>query len=112
MKILCPNCKNEISVNPFKLGEEIYCKNCTERFKLELPQSSFTGFIFKIILAAGLVASIWAVIKVEFMPRWLYLLLVLIFFVFLWIVCIDLNELILVKKRNKRLLREKNEKKK
>ena len=77
VKIVCPNCGEYVSVKAVKAAGQLYCERCQERFKINERPNPLILFLVRLVLLIGLGLLLWSVTKVNFMPKWLYVVIVL-----------------------------------
>ena len=106
MKIVCPNCGEDINVKAVKAAGNLCCKSCGERFKINEKPNSIFLFIVRVVLLILLFLMLWAVTKVTFMPKWIYVILVLALTLALALGSIYLLNFFTVYKLNRRVKRE------
>ena len=106
VKIVCPNCGEYVSVKAVKAAGQLYCERCQERFKINERPNPLILFLVRLVLLVGLGLLLWSVTKVNFMPKWLYVVIVLMVMLSLALLSIYVLNIFTVMRQNKRARRE------
>ena len=110
LTVVCPDCAAQNKVSLKRIGDMQTCKSCGARFAVELKPNRLVCFCIRIFFLALLVFVMRAVTHVEFMPKWLYVLVVLIAIGALMIAAQIVLNIAALKRRNEQIIEKKRKK--
>ncbi len=110
LTVVCPDCAAQNKVSLKRIGDMQKCKSCGARFAVELKPNRLVRFCIRIFFLAVLVLTMRAVTHVEFIPKWLYVLVVLIAIGALMIVAQIVLNIAALKRRNEQITEKINKK--
>ena len=110
LTVVCLDCAAQNKVSLKRIGDMQKCKSCGARFAVELKPNRLVRFCIRIFFLALLVFAMRAVTHVEFMPKWLYVLVVLIAIGALMIAAQIVLNIAALKRRNEQIIEKKRKK--